>query len=154
MVVASACSQQNGGALLHLWPLLRGFNVPVGVLCLQQTADKTATYHVLIRCHCLWASGIHPGSRSHVSGGGGHKWVWTQCVIIIFSFLFKNVAHADLMARRQKGMKVLTTVSPRWKWASCMLLMYSCPLDWIKNSHLRMRDFLFDSTASLVHIVM
>lgn len=37
----------------------------------------------------------------------------------------------------------LTTVSPRWKWASWMLLMYSCPRDWIRNSHLRNTEMLF-----------
>lgn len=39
-----------------------------------------------------------------------------------------------------RGIKPLTTMSPKWKWASWMLLIYSCPLVWIKNSHLKMRN--------------
>lgn len=54
-----------------------------------------------------------------------------------------RVCQTDLNSEQIRGIKALTTVSPRWKWASCMLLIYSCPRDWIKNSHLRNTNMSF-----------
>lgn len=68
------------------------FSVPVGVLHLQLTRDKTAAYRVWIRCRCPWTSGIHPGSRSHVHRES-HKPVCMRDYLFFLFFFFKCGPH-------------------------------------------------------------
>lgn len=70
--------------------------------------------------------------------GESHEGLWNAAMTSFVRVRFPCVLNG-FYSEQIKGIKVLTTVSPRWKWASCMLLIYSCPLDWIKNSHLRIR---------------
>lgn len=77
-------------------------------------------YHFWVQYLCWRNSVIHP-------------WKAMTSLVCIFQTDFP-------FSRRIRGIKSLTTVSPKWKWASWMLLIYSCPLVWIKNSHLKMRN--------------
>lgn len=77
-------------------------------------------YHFWVQYLCWRNSVIHP-------------WKAMTSLVCIFQTDFP-------FSRWIRGIKSLTTVSPKWKWASWMLLIYSCPLVWIKNSHLKMRN--------------
>lgn len=116
---------------------------------LDTKQSSRATYHVWIRYLCLWASVIHP-RRVIIF------WIHSESHKLFWMRLWHHVSTCDsscgphrFNSEQIRGIKALTTVSPRWKWASCMLLIYSCPLDWIKNSHLRMIKILLLKSLKL-----
>lgn len=78
-------------------------------------------YHFWVRYLCWRSSVIHP---------------WKAMISLVCVFQTDFPFWESI-----RWIKSLTTVSPKWKWASWMLLIYSCPLDWIKNSHLKMRQW-------------
>lgn len=79
-------------------------------------------YHFWVRYLCWRSSVIHP-------------WKAMTSLVCVFQTDFPFFS-LDL----GRGETSLTTVSPKWKWVSWMLLIYSCPLVWIKNSHLKINE--------------